>query len=68
MAYMAEFTKAELEAAHKAISSSIRKIEKAQDTLSKKQPPPKAQLTLAKRNIDALKLSLSLIIRELEKI
>ena len=60
---MIEYTKAELEAAQKAISSSIRKIEKAKDTLSKKQPPPKAQLTLASRNLDALRLALSLIIR-----
>jgi len=46
---MAEFSKAELEDAQKAISSSIRKIEKAQETLSKKEPLPKAQLTLASR-------------------
>ena len=65
---MIEYTKAELEAAQKAISSSIRKIEKAKDTLSKKQPPPKAQLTLASRNLDALRLALSLIIRELGEI
>ena len=64
---MIEYSKAELEAAHKAISSSIRKIEKARETLSKKQSPPKAQLTLASRNLDALRLSLALIARELEK-
>ena len=64
---MIEYSKAELEAAHKAISSSIRKIEKARETLSKKQPPPKAQLTPASRNLDALRLSLALITRELEK-
>jgi len=63
---MGAFSKAELEAAQKAISSSMRKIEKAQETLLKKQPPPKAQLTLAARNLDALRLSLSLIMRELE--
>jgi len=62
---MSGFTKSELEAAHKAISSSIRKIEKVEITLSKKQPPPKAQLTLASRNLDALRLALSLIEREI---
>ena len=64
---MTAFSKAELEAAHKAVSSSIRKIEKAQESLSKKQPPPKSQLTLAARNLDALRLALSLISRELEQ-
>jgi rifampin ADP-ribosylating transferase len=64
--YMVDFSKTELEAAHKAISSSIRKIEKAQETLSKKQPPPKAQITLAARNLSALRLSLELIERELD--
>jgi len=63
---MIAYSKAELEAAHKAISSSIRKIEKAQETLAKKEPPPKAQLTLAARNLDALRLSLSLITREMD--
>ena len=56
----------ELEAARKAISSSIRKIEKAQVSLSQKQPPQKAQLTLASRNLNALRLALSLITRESE--
>ena len=65
---MGAYSKAELEAAHKAISSSIRKIEKAKETLSKKQPLPKAQLTLASRNLDALRLALSLIMRELEEV
>ena len=64
---MAEHTKTELEAALKAISSSIRKIEKVQETLLKKQPPPKAQLTLAERNLNALRLGVSLIMRELER-
>ena len=65
---MVKFSKTELEAAVKAISSSIHKIEKAQETLSKKQPPPKAQLTLASRNLQALRLSLSLIEREMERL
>ena len=33
--------------------------------MSKKQPPPKAQLTLVSRNLDALRLALSLIEREI---
>ena len=66
--YMVEFSKTEFEAAVKAISSSIRKIEKAHETLSIKQPSPKAQLTVASRNLQALRLSLSLIERELDKL
>lgn len=62
---MAEYTITDLEAARKAISSSIRKIEKVQETLLKKQPPPKAQLTLAERNLKALHLAMSLILREM---
>ena len=62
---MSEYTKSELAAAHKAITSSVRKIEKAQATLSLKQTPPKAQMTLASRNLDALRLALSLIEREI---
>ena len=63
---MMEFPKTDLQAAQKAISSSVRKLEKARETLSKKQPPPKAQLTLASRNLNALRLALALIMRELE--
>lgn len=62
---MAEFTRAELEAAQKAIASSLRKIEKARETLAQRDPPPKAQLTLATRNLAALRLSMALIEREL---
>ena len=62
---MGDFSKTELEAAQKAISSSVRKIEKVRETLSKKQPPPKAQLTLASRNLDAFRLALALIAREI---
>ena len=64
---MVQFSKSELEAAQKAISSSIRKIKKVQETLSKKEPIPKSQLSLAVRNLNALQLSLALIMRELEK-
>ncbi len=63
---MAEFSREELEAARKAISSSLRKIEKAKITLSEKQPQPKSQLTLATRNLASLRLALTLIERELE--
>ena len=63
---MCEFSKAELEAAQKALSSSVLKIEKVQKTLAEKQPPPKPQLTLASRNLAAFRLALSLIARELE--
>lgn len=62
---MVEFSKAELEEAKKALSSSIRKIEKARETLSKKDPLPKSQLTLAERNLKALRLSVALIEREM---
>jgi hypothetical protein len=61
---MESYTSEELKAAHKAISSSIRKIEKACETLLSKQPPPKPQLTPASRNLAALRLALSLIERE----
>lgn len=63
---MTAFTKMELEAAAKAISSSIRKIEKVRETLLKKQPAPSPQLTLAARNLQALRLAMALIARELE--
>jgi len=64
---MVNFTTTEFEDAHKAISSSIRKIEKAQETLSKKEPLPKAQLTLASRNLKALRMALCLIEREINE-
>ena len=63
---MSDYTKEELAAAHNAISSSIRKIEKVRETLLNKQPPPKSQLTLAMRNLQALKIAEALITRELE--
>jgi len=64
---MSNYTKNELEYAKRAIQSSIRKIEKVMETMSKKDLPPKAQITLANRNIRALRLALALIERELEK-
>jgi len=64
---MSEFSKAELEDAQKAIAPSIRKIEKAKETLAKKAPLPKAQLTLAARNLKALEIAMSLIMQELSR-
>ena len=64
--FVDEFSRSDLESAQKAISSSVQKIEKVYDTLSKKKPPPKAQLTLATRNLSAMRLALALIKRELK--
>ena len=64
---MSDFLITELEAAHMALLSSYNKIEKTLVTLSKKQPPPKAQLTLAARNLEALRIALSLVTGELTK-
>ena len=60
-----QYTQAELLDAQAALQSSLRKIEKVLVTLSKKDPPPKAQLTLADRNLRALRLALSLIEKEM---
>ncbi len=62
---MDTYSKEDLQAAHKALSSSVRKIEKVRETLLKKHPPPKSQLTLAERNLAALRLALGLIEREM---
>ena len=59
------YSEAELLDARAALQSSVRKIEKVLVTLSKKDPPPKAQITLADRNLRALRLALSLIEREM---
>jgi len=64
---MQPYSASELEDAKGAIQSSIRKIEKALETLSKKDPPPKAQLTLAKRNLKAFRIALLLMEREIGK-
>ncbi len=47
------------------LASSLRKIEKARATLLQKQPPPKSQLTLARRNLAALRVALALIERKM---
>ncbi len=65
---MTDFTIDELNAAHRAISSSVRKIEKVRQTLLERQPAPKAQLTLASRNLTAFRLALELIEREKERV
>lgn len=49
---MIEYSKTELESAKKAILSSIHKIEKAQETWLKKQPPPKPQLDEAIKKLE----------------
>ena len=64
---MGQYSQAELGDAKGTIQSSIRKIEKVLETLLKKDTVPKAQITLANRNIRALRLALALIERELEK-
>lgn len=63
---MPEYSRTELEEAHRAISSTIRKCEKVQETLSRKQPQPTAQLTLLVRRLAAFRLALALVTRELE--
>lgn len=64
---MSEFTAIELEAAQKAILSTIRKAEKVKETLSQKQPLPTSQMAMASRNLKALYIASSLIERALEK-
>ena len=64
---MNEFTPDELKAARDSLLSSFRKIEKARETLLHKPSPPKSQLKLTARNLDALRIALSLISNESEK-
>jgi hypothetical protein len=63
---MKSYSVVELQAAHRALASSIRKIEKVRETLLGKPIPPKSQITLAERNLNALRLSVDLIMHELE--
>lgn len=63
---MVESMKTELEEAQKALSSIIRKCERAYEKLSQKQPQPASQLTLLRKRLNALRLSVTLIERELE--
>jgi len=65
MLNMEQYSVAELQDAQEALQSSIRKIENVLVNLSKKEPPPKSQLTLANQNLRALRLALSLIEREM---
>jgi len=62
---VSHYSKAELRDAKDAIVSSVHKIEKALNTLSQKDPPPKPQITLARRNIKALRIALALIERSI---
>ena len=64
---MNDFSSDELQAARDALSSSYKKIEKTRETLLQKPSPPKPQLTLAARNLDALRIALALISDELEQ-
>ena len=56
---MNNYTMSELEDANGVIQSSIRKIEKVLETLLKKDPPPKSQITLAERNFKAFRIAVS---------
>ena len=64
---MADYSRDELEAAQKALLASHRKIERVRETLLQKQNPPKSQLTLARRNLEALQVALTLIGEELDR-
>jgi hypothetical protein len=64
---MAGYTMEELEAAQKALFSSYKKTDKARDTLLAKQTPPKSQLTLVERNLNALRIALGLIAEEMSR-
>jgi len=64
---MYEYTYDELEAAHKALTSSVHKIEKVRETLQQRKTPPKPQITLATRNLDALRIALALVSDEMER-
>ena len=64
---MADYSRDELESAQKALLASHRKIERVRETLLQKQNPPKSQLTLARRNLEALPVALTLIGEELDR-
>jgi hypothetical protein len=64
---MSEFTAIELEAARKAILSTIRKTEKVIETLSRKQPPRTSQIAMASQNLKVLYIAYSLIEKTLGK-
>lgn len=64
---MSEFTTTELEAAQKAILSTIRKNEKAKETLSQKQSPCISQMTIVSKNLKVHYIASSLIAKALEK-
>ncbi|MBM7868712.1 hypothetical protein JOC70_000181 [Clostridium pascui] len=64
---MSEFTITELEAAQKAILSTIHKNEKAKVTLSEKQTPCTSQMTMVAKNLRVHYIASSLIAKALEK-
>lgn len=59
---MGNYTREELEEAFRAISSTIRKIEKVQE----KPTLGKSQQTLIERRLKAMKIASELISREME--
>ena len=63
---MGEFTQLELEAAQKAVASTIHKIERVQMTLGAKQPPRTAQMKTGARRLKALYIAASLIEQEMK--
>jgi len=65
---MSEHSFEELEATYKSLTSSCAKIEKARETLQNRKTPPKSQITLATRNLDDLRIALSLITDEMERV
>lgn len=63
-----DYSLADYQAAKKSLASTLRKIEQALVSLEEKQQSGrnvKAQITLSKERVKALKLSLALIEREL---
>ncbi len=60
------FAQPELEAALKAVLSTIHKSERVQATLSAKQPPRTAQLKAGAQKLKALRIAADLIEREME--
>lgn len=65
---MIAITREALLEAQRAIASVIYKCEKAAQSLSKRSPPPKAQLTLLERRLSAMQIAMTLIEQELQRI
>ncbi|MDT2755020.1 hypothetical protein P7H46_08625 [Enterococcus pseudoavium] len=68
---MDEYTLSDYQAAQKSLGSTLHKIEQALFSLEEKQKAGrnlKAQITLSKERVKALKLSLKLIEREIQRL